>query len=91
MELLRFDPANAGHRNAEARRQALPGDRLAVTQDRGGATPTLYTLRLQTDGTVHCRTHKHGEPCHGRLTARVSMVRDGSQTPAFVSSPNQTH
>lgn len=169
MELLRSDAANAGHRNAEARQEALQGNRLAsqqaapaqklagealtriltgkshiseyrkftsdaqpyyavyayyapdgqylwlntyelrdpattpwgtwqvsgevlcVTQQRGEVAPNCYTLRLQPDGTVQYWMHQPGDPFHGLLTATVSIIRKGPQTPAFVSSPSQMH
>ena len=169
IELLRSDAANAGHRNAEARQDALQGNRLAsqqaapaqrlagealtrllsgkshvseyrkstahaqpfyavyayyrpdgqylwlntydkrdpvttlwgtwqvsgevlcVTQQRGETTPYCYTLRLQPDGTVQYWIHKPGDPFHGSLTTHVSIIRDGPQTPAFVSMPGQMH
>ena len=67
----------------------VSGDVLCVTEQRGETTPSCYTLRLQTDGTVQYWTHKPGDPFHGLLTAHVSIIRDGPQTPAFVSSPSQ--
>ena len=67
------------------------GEVLCVTQQRGETAPHCYTLRLQTDGTVQYWTHKPGHPFHALLTAHVSIIRDGPQTPAFVSSPSQMH
>lgn len=62
------------------------GDVLCVTQQRGDAEPHCHTLRLQADGTVQYWTHKPGDAFHGLLSARVSIIREGPQTPAFVSA-----
>ena len=67
----------------------VSGEVLCVTQQRGETTPYCYTLRLQTDGAVQYWIHQPGDPFHGLLTALVSIIRDGPQTPAFVSSPSQ--
>lgn len=65
------------------------GEVLCVTQQRGEAEPQCYTLRLEAGGTVQYWTHQPGDPFHGLLTARVTDVREGPQTPSFVSSPAQ--
>ncbi len=69
----------------------VAGEVLCVTQERGQTLPQCYTLRLQADGTVQYWIHQPGDPFHGLITARVSIIRDGPQTPAFVSSPDQMH
>lgn len=65
------------------------GEVLCVTQQRGEVEPHCYTLRLQADGTVQYWTHKPGDPFHGLLSARVEIVREGLQTPTFVTSTSQ--
>jgi|GEM_PF-2199424 len=67
------------------------GEVLCVTQQRGAAEPHCYTLRLEAGGTVQYWIHQPDDPFHGLLTARVTMVREGPQTPSFVSSPAQMH
>jgi len=67
------------------------GEVLCVTQQRGAAEPHCYTLRLEPGGTVQYWTHQPGDPFHGLLTAYVTIVREGPQTPSFVSSPAQMH
>ena len=62
------------------------GEVLCVTQQRGDAEPHCYTLRVEPGGTVQYWTHQPSDPFHGLISARVTLVRDGPQTPAFVSS-----
>jgi hypothetical protein len=63
----------------------VKGDVLCVTQQRGDAEPRCHTVRLQADGTVQYWTHQPGDAFHGLLSARVSIIREGPQTPAFVT------
>ena len=67
----------------------VQGEVLCVTQQRGEADPHCYTVRLESGGTVQYWIHRPGDAFHGLITASVDIVREGPQTPAFVSSSTQ--
>jgi hypothetical protein len=61
----------------------VDGEVLCVTQQRNVSTPSCYTLRQEAGGALQYWTHNPDDAFHGLLTARVTIVREGPQTPAF--------
>ena len=67
----------------------VDGEVLCVTQQRGQTEAQCYTLRLEAGGALQYWTHRPGDPFHGLITARVTTVREGPQTPAFNTTSAQ--
>ena len=58
-----------------------------MTTTFGRAAPAFTSL--ETGGAVQYWIHRPGDPFHGLLTSRVTIIREGPQTPAFVTSTTQ--
>ena len=67
----------------------VSGPLLCITGMDGNPLEQCFTVRVESGGAVQYWIHNPGDPFHGLITARVQLVRDGQQVPAFLSTPAQ--
>lgn len=68
---------------------SVSGPVLCITGMDGNELEQCFTMRVEPGGAVQYWMHKPGDPFHGLIAARVHLIREGQQTPAFVSTPAQ--
>ena len=76
----RRDPATAS-----VGRWNVAGEVLCITEMNGDSQDHCFTIRQEASGAIQYWIHRPGDPFHGLITSRVHLVRDGPQTPEFVT------
>ena len=64
----------------------VSGALLCITGMDGNPLEQCFTVRVEPSGAVQYWIHNPGDPFDGLITARVHLIREGQQVPAFEST-----